>query len=155
MDLNDVRPLPMTAAQFRNGEVVTYAVQNYHEYHMRDIEMYGRMRALPRAESRALFDRQHLIVGDNRKRFREMFGKPHFHFRGEFYMHAWRLDIGAAQVVVLTGKGKGTCYEVVTQVGGREVKADIHKVLEFIDDICGGTPERKAEPERPAHTREM
>ena len=37
-------------------------------------------------------------------------------------------------MLVLTAKGKGTCYEVVTEWDGKKVRKNIKKVLEFMED---------------------
>lgn len=61
-----------------------------------------------------LFLNAHMF-SDNRARFRRMWGKPSFYYRGEFYFHGWAFEVkiheGSTIFYILTAKGKGTCYE--------------------------------------------
>lgn len=63
--------------------------------------------------------RSHLLYRDNRKHLRAIWGKPHFHFRGEFDFHGWSFLNRACNLryIVLTAATKGTCYEVVHYAG--------------------------------------
>lgn len=55
-----------------------------------------------------------LTSGDNRKAFREVFGrKPDWYWRSEFYMHVWVVEHNDDTFLVFTAKGKGTCIEIV------------------------------------------
>lgn len=56
------------------------------------------------------------FCGDNRTRFRKVWGKPHFYYNsGEFYFHCWRFKVVTDRlteyVYVMTAKGKGTTIE--------------------------------------------
>ena len=59
----------------------------------------------------------HALYRDNRKVFRREFGNPRFHFQGEFDMHCWPVKVTEkdreVSVLLTTGKGKGTCIEVI------------------------------------------
>jgi hypothetical protein len=76
------------------------------------------------------------LFQDNRNRFREIWGKPSFCWRGEFYFHCWLLDIdGKAQMLVLTSKGKGTAYEVVFKRDGKKIRKDKNSLIQFMGYI--------------------
>lgn len=79
------------------------------------------------------------MLGDNRKRLRRLMGIPAFVYRGEFRYDCWFVGLGLpgalAAVLVLTAKGKGTCYEVVTEWDGKKTKQNIKKVLEFMEMV--------------------
>ena len=77
---------------------------------------------------------------DNRTRFRKLWGKPSFCWKGsEFYFHCWVLRLGEKGIVlVLTAKGKGTCYEAVTQMPGGELPGvDIRAIIRFLKEVVG------------------
>lgn len=76
-----------------------------------------------------------VMLGDNRKRFRAMFGKPSFVYTGEFRYDCWLVGIGTGSVLVLTAKGKGTCYEVPTEWNGERLEKNVKKVLEFMEMV--------------------
>lgn len=52
---------------------------------------------------------------DNRKRFRKLWGKPHFHYLGEVRFHSWRFKVTHNGqdyfYYVLTAQELGTCFE--------------------------------------------
>jgi hypothetical protein len=83
--------------------------------------------------SRKVFNMGCNMFGDNRERFKRHWGKCTFTFNGSHYFHCWLVDLGTAQVVVLTAREHGTCYEVVVSRDGKKVRKDIPKVLEFIE----------------------
>lgn len=62
----------------------------------------------------AMMLRQRIVLlQDNRTRFRQRFGKPHFHYRGEFYFHCWDIAFSEGRFIIMTAKGHGTSYEQV------------------------------------------
>jgi hypothetical protein len=77
-----------------------------------------------------------LLLADNRVAFKDILGKPSFHFRGsEFYFHCWLLELtdsGLAHVLILTAKGKGTCYEIVREIDGGRVRRDEGTIGDFL-----------------------
>lgn len=77
------------------------------------------------------------ITGDNRETFKKLFGKPSFHFRGEFYYYNWALELdgGKAQIILGTAQGKGTCVEVIIQAHGTRIRKDISVVLDFMQQL--------------------
>ena len=80
-----------------------------------------------------------LILGrfyaDNRKELREILGKPSFCYRGEFYFHCWVVDLGKAQLLILTAKDKGTCHEVITHREGKKIRKDLGCIIEFLGNL--------------------
>lgn len=72
-------------------------------------------------------------VGDNRKRFLKKFGKPAFHYQGEFDFHCWPLLITEkgrqSTLLVMTAAGKGTCYEYLS---GEQDEQLVVKFLKMI-----------------------
>lgn len=132
MKLSEVKFKPLSEKGYDGGEVEGCPIMNYHDAWM---EWYGRL-----SKTREGFDLQCRTSQDNRARFRAMFGKPQFHFHGGHYFHGWRVDLGTCEVLVLTAKDHGTCYEVVTHVDGKKVPVDIPRVLDFMETVCGRKP---------------
>lgn len=141
MKLKDVKFLKMSRSDYENQVVTGEPIQNFPEWLKMDYHWVSGDFCSP--VSRANFAKGCFICGDNRARFKEHFGKCAFTFKGEHYYHGWLADLGTAQVIVLTAKGKGTCYEVVNERDGEKVLGDIHRVLEFVDMISELTEERK------------
>lgn len=118
----NIKKLKAKAAQYGN-EIQTDPVQNWDWY---------------RDEWRNQFD---FILSnlfqDNRERFREIWGKPSFCWRGEFYFHCWLLDINdeMAQILVSTAKSKGSAYEVVFKRDGKKIRKDKDSLIHFMDYI--------------------
>jgi hypothetical protein len=79
-----------------------------------------------------------LMYKDNRKELRKRFGACSFTFRGfEFYycyLLKLKSDRGSAEIIVLTSKDKGTCFEVVEERNGDPVKCCQHVVIDFINE---------------------
>ncbi len=86
-------------------------------------------------ESREIWDRRIRLTGDNRQSFRAIFGKPSFCWKGsEFYFHCWLLKPeNMGPILLLTAKGKGTCYEAVTGLRGIEYVWESGNVIRFLD----------------------
>lgn len=82
----------------------------------------------------------HQILGDNRVKFRTIFGKPHFRFRGNHYFHVWIIPFEGSEFVVLTAKDHGTCFE---QVGGA---VDPETRIKFLEYMLTRTADYKPEP---------
>lgn len=51
------------------------------------------------------------------------FGKPSFHFRGEFLFKGWCFQLKGGKLCVLSSRKKGTCYEVESGVSDRAILA--------------------------------
>lgn len=71
------------------------------------------------------------ILSDNREVFAKVFGKPHFHYRGEFYFHGWQIDFMESSFVVLTAKEKGTCISIL-ESWEKVRKANPKVMIEFV-----------------------
>ena len=70
------------------------------------------------------------ILQDNRQIFRTLFGKPHWHYRGEFDFHVWVQEYEGETYIVLTAKGKGTCIEMV-RPAYRGIESKTDKIIGF------------------------
>ena len=83
------------------------------------------------------------FYGDYRKLFREMWGKPDFHFRGEFDCHAWVKDCDGVELVILTAKGMGTSYEIVVESEQEysPPEKSAKKIVEFLKQLLPQLPE--------------
>lgn len=77
-----------------------------------------------------------LLSGDNRSRFKKHFGKCAFTYKGNHYFHCWLVDLGTTEVIVLTSREHGTCYEIVKWKDNVAMNMDILRVLEFMDVIA-------------------
>ena len=128
MTLKDIKTLKMTRAEYETQQVETCRIENWHEWH-EWMQKYWSKGVV----SRAMFNRGCRITQNNTERLRKWFGKCAFTYPGEFFLRAWALDLGTARVLVFTGKGKGTSYEVILQWDGKKVRKDIGRVLEFMD----------------------
>jgi hypothetical protein len=131
MKVADVKFLKMTRRDYADGATVGVPIQNFPEWRVWSEKYWGM------GVSRKMFDKGCNISGDNRAKFKKHFGKCAFTFNGNNYFHGWLADLGAAQVIVLTAREKGTCYEVLVRRDGVEVKHDIPKVLSFLDMVTG------------------
>jgi hypothetical protein len=83
------------------------------------------------------------FYGDYRKLFRELWGKPDFHYRGERDYHVWVKDCEGVELVVLTAKSMGTCYEIVVEPGQDYNPPDesCEKVVSFLKQLLPQLPE--------------
>jgi len=130
MHLSDVKFLKMRRKDYEQMLISGCDVQNYPDYHV-FMQKYCGV-----GISRIMFDKGCKISGDNRAIFKKHFGKCVFTFPGGHYFHGWLVDLDGTQVIVLTAKDHGTCYEIVTMRDGKKVCFDISKVLEFMDMIA-------------------
>ena len=130
MKLSDVKWLRMRRKDYSEGTVVGCPVMNFPEWH-KWMQTYWGM-----GVSRKMFDKGCNLTGDNRAKFKKHFGKCAFTFDGSHYFHCWLADLGTAQVIILTAREHGTCYEVVVERDGKKVEPDIPRVLEFMDMVA-------------------
>ena len=68
---------------------------------------------------------------DNRKNFRDLFGRCSFTVDGAHHYHCWALDLGKAKLTLFAAKDHGTSYELITQIGAENVKNDMATVIRF------------------------
>jgi hypothetical protein len=140
-----VTKLKARALDYSSRCLVTVAVENFPDYR----NWYSRGKArlsldkfpdyrnwYSQSKARLSLDkfkvRSRRLHGDNRDRFRRLWGKPSFCWKGEFYFHCWLFNLdNKATALVLTAKGKGTCWEMVTHFG-KEVDYNIETVIRFI-----------------------
>jgi hypothetical protein len=118
--MKDYKILKARAKDYdRGGRFDTNPIENFYEIHqwLRDNQQWV-------WESR--------LHGDNRKALRDVFGKPSFCWRGSFYFHCWVVDLGEAQVLVLTAREKGTCYELIVSRDGEKIRKDKQAVIDFL-----------------------
>lgn len=128
MKLSDVKFLKMKGSDYRDQVKQSSPIENFPEFMPWSQKFFGA------GCSREAFDRGIRMTRDNRKTFKEHFGKCAFVFKGsEFYFHGWLADLGTVEVIVLTAKGKGTCFEVVTNYGLD--KYNIRTVLQFMEMV--------------------
>ena len=132
MKLQDVKFLPMKGKDYDNCKIVGVPWMNFPEHRDWMQKHWGL------GVSQEMFDKGCLINGDNRERFKRLFGKRAFVFNGGegHYFHGWLADLETAQVLVLTAREHGTCYEVVVKRDGVKIRKDIKRVLEFMDMIA-------------------
>lgn len=129
--MQEVVILKARSAQYENGEIKTNPIQNYSWYRKW------------RTDKDIL--RSH-IYADNRKKLRDVFGKPSFCYRGEFYFHCWLLGLGGkAKLLILTAKEKGTCFEVVLEERGNKVVGDEDTIINFMDCLAHSLRRKECE----------
>ena len=130
MKLSDVKFLKMQRKDYGfGGSVETYPVGNFPEWR------HFLLKYWKPGIGRKMFNVGCRMTGDNRERFRRHFGKCAFTYDGSHYFHCWVADLGTAEVIVLTAKEHGTCYEVIVSRDGKNVQKDIPRVLEFMEMI--------------------
>jgi|WetSurMetagenome_2_1015567.scaffolds.fasta_scaffold988851_1 hypothetical protein len=88
----------ITAKEYRAQKVATVSINN-------NINFLGWV-----AKN---FQRKSILWQDNRETFAAIFGKPHWHYRNEFYFHVWSIDFEGESYLLLTAKNYGTCIEMV------------------------------------------
>ena len=80
--------------------------------------------------SRKTFDIGCALNGDNRKLFRELFGKCSFTYRGGHFFHCWYVQISGTGLLLFTAKDHGTNYEVVD--GSDKLSPSVEKFLDVL-----------------------
>lgn len=84
-------------------------------------DWFNKLHDLQRLNSKPFSDYNYEIdfclLSDNRDRFKRMFGKPTFTFRGEFFYKDYIFEYQNHLFLVGTAKGKGTVYEVCKMDG--------------------------------------
>lgn len=74
------------------------------------------------------------VWGDNRKRFKEIFGKPCFYYRGEFFYSAWKFYFQGYFFYVLTAATKGTCIEAEKDCPGCLKDSFLETLLAILEE---------------------
>jgi len=127
-----VTKLKARALDYSSEYLVTESMENFPDY--RDwLSSYLHSQGKAKLSLDNFKLRSRRLHGDNRDRFRRLWGKPSFCWKGEFYYHCWLFNLdNKATVLVLTAKGKGTCWELVTHFGKKKVSNDFETILRFI-----------------------
>lgn len=81
------------------------------------------------------FQSSRILLADNREKLKNVFGEPHWKWRGEFLFHTWVLEYCGDTFIINTAKNKGTSYEVVRNKNEELIdKAEnCIKFLEFVE----------------------
>jgi len=122
--------LPATTREYRGGslhraQMISLSIENYPEY-----RKWSHKTSMPDIiKTSRLFQ-------DNRKTFRKLLGPRSFLYRGEFAFDCWLVDLHTVQLLVLTAKGKGTCYEAVTHRNGVKIQEDVPKIIKFLEYLA-------------------
>jgi len=74
------------------------------------------------------------LLADNREIFKRIWGKPDWHFDGEFYFHVWVKEHRGETFLVFTAKTKGTCVEMV-RPNNRGVDSQGKAINSFVASI--------------------
>ena len=87
-------------------------------------------------------DRYFSILGDYRKEFRSLFGKPSFCWHGSHYFHCWLLRLPHCKLLIMTAKDHGTSYEYVIEEGVSKTicSEDIMEFLKWLWDTMLANP---------------
>jgi len=88
------------------------------------------------------FDYGCRLTGDNRKNFKELFGKPSFCFSGSHYFHCWYIRLPNVDFIILTAREHGTCYEIATIRHRVKIRKDVREALEFLDKLAEVLPSK-------------
>lgn len=80
-----------------------------------------------------VFEQTAPLFAHNFDYFNELFGDPSCYLITEHRFACWLLDLNKAQIVLLTAKRKGTCYEVVFAKDNKKVQKDQQTLLDFFE----------------------
>jgi len=79
------------------------------------------------------------LSDDNRKTFKEIFGKRDGTFKGEFFHHFWNIDYKGYVIRIYTAKDKGTSYEISNYDGTfedyRKDNTASNIIIEFLEEL--------------------
>lgn len=143
MKVSDIKLFNCTEQDYSNGNVEASDSNNFTDvgfFLYKPSPMWGNKED---SNSYEHFLDQTKLFQDNRKNFLDLFGKPHFHFKGsEFYFHCWAIDLGTVKVIILTAKDKGTCYEIVTDFKGNKEIPDINTFIDFFKFLMKELPRK-------------
>lgn len=97
----------------------------------------------------------------NIEHFTSLFGKPWLRYKSEYDMHVWRVKENGIDMIIYSGKGKGSCYELVTDVEFNKFRKDTktgENIINFMSKLeqkllqleNTGKPTLKTQEETPA-----
>lgn len=72
-----------------------------------------------------------VLSSDNRKIFKQLFGKQNGTFKGEFFYYFWNIDYKGYAIRIYTAKTKGTVYDLMNYNG----TVDDYQDDDFVADI--------------------
>lgn len=76
------------------------------------------------------------VLEDNRARFKTIWGKADFYFRGSHYFHVWVREFQGETFLVLTAKDHGTVIEI-TRPDYRAIDDKWGAIAEFAEHVRG------------------
>ena len=129
MKIKDVKFISIKGKDY-GTKIQTNPIQNLPEW-QKWMEKYWGVNL-----TREMFNKGCNLVGDNREKFRKIFGKRNFTFKSSHYFHGWVADLGTAKLAILTAREHGSCYEVIERWNGEKIQNDINRVLEFLDMLA-------------------
>lgn len=99
--------------------------------------------------SRGDIEKSFRLTGDNRENFNRLFGKCSFVFNGSHYFRCWYIRLKTLDMLILTAREHGTCYEIVMpenkyKTGYAHGKVDISEALRFMESLMKVLPDRKS-----------
>jgi len=112
--------MKVTKQQYESVEVHTVALGNnmdYNKWFMSDFRNHS------------------IVLHDNRIIFRQLFGKPDWHYKTDAYFHVWVREFEDEIFLILTAKGKGTCLEMVSS-GCEEIQTKSEVIIKFANQLC-------------------
>jgi len=96
--------------------------------------------------SRKRIERVLRLTGDNRKKFREMWGPVSFCYHGSHYFHAHLFEVEysgeSTEILVMTAKDHGTSYEAVVRRNGNLIPCDPRGIIKFLEWLSKQLPKR-------------
>lgn len=122
MNLKNLKRIDMTCKDY-SGQDATCPVENYPEIRNWIMALQPQVR--------------HFLYRDNRKPFLDLWGKPSFYYTSEFRFHCYPFDLENAKLLILTAKGKGTCYELICLQDGVKIRKDKDVVTSFLEELIG------------------
>ena len=112
--------LPYKAKQLKNGTIYSQRIEMFSAFRTKRI---------------LIFDRQYGLLGDNRKVFPVLFGKPSFYYMGIVQNRNWALQLEDGTQILLVASTRGTSYELVTEVGGKPIVCNPICALDFLNQV--------------------
>jgi len=133
----DYTKLKAKGKEYDSGEISTVSASNFDA-----VRKWNGKSVFAPYGSRE-FELRMLLHDDNRERLRSIFGRASFCWRSEFSYSCWLLDLSGTQVLIMSAKDKGTCYEVVDERNGVKVEIDVNVVVDFLKWITNELDKRK------------
>jgi hypothetical protein len=148
----EYKKLKAKSADYEEGRIKATGFMNYWNNEGDPLTLFQRevldLGSLAEGEDINLCDMT-LMYKDNRKELREKFGPCSFTFRGFEFYYCYLLELksekGSAELLILTAKDKGTCFEVVQERNSKPVECCQYVIIDFMKEYLEWSREFNSE----------